>query len=157
MQTSDLNVNNIESDHATAIFRQFQDAIFSREHTSVKTSTKIIFDLLQRQEIATLSLPKKGAIANISRAFFSSEPMTLPEIDHVSFLQSTRRHFSPVKIIVNTYASSMRNRVTYRFQINSSYTCGRAKTIQVDAKCFENGEKSCVFKRIRIPVDRALR
>ena len=47
MQTSDLNVNNTESDHATAIFRQFQDAIFSSEHTSVKTSTKIIFDLLQ--------------------------------------------------------------------------------------------------------------
>ena len=33
MQTSDLNVNNTESDHATAIFRQFQDAMFSREHT----------------------------------------------------------------------------------------------------------------------------
>ena len=63
MQTSDLNVNNTESDHATAIFCQFQDAIFSREHTSVKTSTKIIFDLLQWQEIATLSLPKKAAIA----------------------------------------------------------------------------------------------
>ena len=33
MQTSDLNVNNTESDQANAIFRQFQDAIFSREHT----------------------------------------------------------------------------------------------------------------------------
>ena len=54
MQTSDLNVNNTESDHANAIFRQFQDAIFSREYTSVKTLTKIIFDLLQWQEIATL-------------------------------------------------------------------------------------------------------
>ena len=63
MQTSDLNVNNTESDHANAIFRQFQDAIFSREHTYVKTLTKIIFDLLQWQEIATLSLPKKAAIA----------------------------------------------------------------------------------------------
>ena len=63
MQTSDLNVNNTESDHATAIFRQFQDAIFSREITSVKTLTKIIFDLLQWQEIATLSLPEKAAIA----------------------------------------------------------------------------------------------
>ena len=40
MQTSDCNVNNTESDHATAIFRQFQDAVFSREHTSVKTLTK---------------------------------------------------------------------------------------------------------------------
>ena len=63
MQTSDLNVNNTESDHANAIFRKFQDAIFSREHTYVKTLTKIIFDLLQWQEIATLSLPKKAAIA----------------------------------------------------------------------------------------------
>ena len=49
--------------HANAIFRQFQDAIFSREQTSVGTLTKIIFDLLQWQEIATLSLPKKAASA----------------------------------------------------------------------------------------------
>ena len=35
MQTSDLNVNNSKSDHANAIFRQFQDAVFSREHTYV--------------------------------------------------------------------------------------------------------------------------
>ena len=46
MQTSYLNVNNTESDHANAIFRQFQDAIFSREHTYVKTVAKIVFDLL---------------------------------------------------------------------------------------------------------------
>ena len=65
MQTSDLNVNNTESDHANAIFRQFQDAIFSREYTSVKTLTKIIFDLLQWQEIATLSLPNKAAFASL--------------------------------------------------------------------------------------------
>ena len=65
MQTSDLNVNNSESDYANAIFRQFQDAIFSREHTSVKTLTKIIFDLLQWQEIATLSLLKKATIASL--------------------------------------------------------------------------------------------
>ena len=30
MQTNDLNVNDSESDNANAIFRQFQDAIFSR-------------------------------------------------------------------------------------------------------------------------------
>ena len=72
--------------------------------------------------------------------------MTLPEIDHVSFLQSMRRHFSPVKIIVNTYALSMRSRVSYRFQINSLYTCGRAKTIRADAKCFENEEKKLRFQ-----------
>ena len=58
MQTSVLNVNNTESDQATAIFRQFQDSMLSREHTSIKTLTKIIFDPLQWQEIATLSLPK---------------------------------------------------------------------------------------------------
>ena len=63
MQTSDLNANNTELGHANAIFRQFQDAIFSREHTYVKTLTKIIFDLSQWQEIATLSLPKTAAIA----------------------------------------------------------------------------------------------
>ena len=91
MQTSDLNVNNTESDHANAIFRQFQDAIFSREHTYVKTLTKIIFDLLQWQEIATLSLPKKEKLASplsSQQHFaggFASEPMIWPEIDHVSF------------------------------------------------------------------------
>ena len=70
MQISDLNVNKCESDHATAIFRQFQDAIFSREHTSVKSLTKIIFDLFQWQEIATLLLPKEVAIASsISTTF----------------------------------------------------------------------------------------
>ena len=90
MQTSDLNVNKTESDHATAIFRQFQDTIFSREHISVKTSTKIIFDLLQWQEIATLSLPQKKLPSLLSSqqhfaGIFASEPMTLPEIDHVPF------------------------------------------------------------------------
>ena len=33
-------------------------------------------------------------------------------------------------IIANTYASSMRSRVSYRFQIDSSYTCGRAETMR---------------------------
>ena len=47
MQTSGLNVNNTGSDQANAIVRQFQDAVFSREHAYVKTLTKIIFDLLQ--------------------------------------------------------------------------------------------------------------
>ena len=80
MQTSDLNVNNTESDHANAIFRQFQDAIFSREHTYVKTLTKIIFDLLQWQQWLTL-LSSQQHFPGI----FGLEPMTLPEIDHVSF------------------------------------------------------------------------
>ena len=89
VQTSDVNVNNTESDHANSIFRQFQDAIFSREYTSVKTLTKIIFDLLQWQEIATLSLPKKLPLLLSSEhhfaGIFASEPFILPEIDHVSF------------------------------------------------------------------------
>ena len=55
---------------ANAILRHFQDAIFSREHTYVKTLTKIIFDLLQWQEIATLSLPKKAAIASFISTTF---------------------------------------------------------------------------------------
>ena len=70
MQTSDLNVNKTESDHPTAIFRQFQEAIFSRERISVKTSTKTIFDLLQRQEIATLSLLIKAVIASFISTTF---------------------------------------------------------------------------------------
>ena len=37
----------------------------------------------------------------------------------------------------------MRSRVSYRFQIDSAYTCGRAKMLRVDANVFGNGEKSC--------------
>ena len=81
MQTSNLNVNNTESDHANASFRQFQDAMFSREHTSVKT--------LQWQEIATLSLQKKlPSLLSSEQHFagiFASELMSVPKIDHVSF------------------------------------------------------------------------
>ena len=70
MQTSDLNVNNAESDRATAIFRQYQDAIFSREHTSVKTSTKIIFDLLSYsgKKLQCCHCQKKAAIASFISA-----------------------------------------------------------------------------------------
>ena len=32
---------------------------------------------------------------------------------------------------MNTYASSMRSRVSYRFQINSLFMCGRAKTLKL--------------------------
>ena len=104
MQTSDLNVNKTKSDHATAIFRQFQDAIFSREHISVKTSTKIIFDLLQWQEIATLSLPKKAAIASfISTTFREHFCLGANDIarnrSRAIFLQSMLRHFSPVNLL----------------------------------------------------------
>ena len=61
---------------------------------------------------------------------------------------------------IDTYASSMRSQVSYCFQIDSSYTCGRTKTMR---KCYEwtpifwkTEKKSCVFKRIRIRMDRAL-
>ena len=100
MQTSDLNVNNTESDHANAIFfRQFQDTIFSREHTYFKTLTEIIFDLLQWQEIAMLSLPKKAASQQHFPDIFASEPMTLPEIDHVSFLVEHAQTFFAGELI----------------------------------------------------------
>ena len=39
----------------------------------------------------------------------------------------------------------MLSRVSYRFEINSSYTCGRAKTLRVDASIFENGEEKVAF------------
>ena len=50
-------------------------------------------------------------------------------------------------IIVNTYASSMCSRVSYPFQIYSSYTCGQAKTVRKrKANFFENGEKKLRFQ-----------
>ena len=62
-------------------------------------------------------------------------------------------------IIANAYASSVRNRVSYHFQIDSLYTCRQGKTIP---KRYEwtrfflrTEKKSCVFKRIRILVDGA--
>ena len=52
------------------------------------------------------------------------------------------------------------SRVSYRFQIDSSYTSGRAKTMRKRfewARIFWKTEKkSCVFKQIRIRVDRAI-
>ena len=63
-------------------------------------------------------------------------------------------------IIANTYVSRMRSWVSYRFQIDSLYTCGRAKTMRKHYEwtqiCLKTEKKSCVFKRIRIRVDRAL-
>ena len=62
-------------------------------------------------------------------------------------------------IIANTYASSMCSRVSYPFQIYSSYTCGQAKTVRKRYKWkrifLKTEKKSCVFKRIRIRVDKA--
>ena len=62
-------------------------------------------------------------------------------------------------IIANTYASSMCRWVSYPFQIYSSYTCGQAKTVRKRYKWkrifLKTEKKSCVFKRIRIRVDKA--
>ena len=59
----------------------------------------------------------------------------------------------------NMYASSMCSWISYHFQIDSSYTCGRAKMMRKRYVWtwifFEREKKSCVFKWKRIPVDRA--
>ena len=54
----------------------------------------------------------------------------------------------------------MRSRVSYRFQIDSSRTCGwagenDAETVEWTRFFLKKEGKSCVFKRIRIRVDRA--
>ena len=89
MQTSNLNVNNTESDHATAIFRQFEDAIISTKHTAVKTSTKIILISYSGKKLQRCHCHKKLPSLLLSQqhftGIFASEPMTLPQIDHVSF------------------------------------------------------------------------
>ena len=84
MQTSDLNVNNTESDHANAIFRPFQDAIFSREHTY----NNFLSLTVVRNCNAVTAKKKLPSLLSSQQHFpgiFASEPMTLPEIDHVSF------------------------------------------------------------------------
>ena len=62
-------------------------------------------------------------------------------------------------IVANTYASSMRRRVSYRFQVDSSYTCGQAKTMQKRYEwtriILKTEKKSCFFRQVRIRVDRA--
>ena len=84
MQTSDLNVKKTESDYVNAIFRQFQDAIFSREHTYVK--------ILQRCHCQK-KLPSLLSSEQHFAGFFASEPMTLPEIDHASFFAEHAQTF----------------------------------------------------------------
>ena len=90
-----------------------------------------------------------------NRVTFSPPP---PRSTRTSFKDGANLLFRGL-IIANTNASSMSSWVSYRFQIDSSYTCGWAKTMR---KSFEwtriflkTERKSCVFKRIRIRVDRA--
>ena len=61
-----------------------------QQQWNVHRSTKSLYGL---RTLENCSNP--AAFAGI----FASEPMTLPEIDHVPFLQSMRRHFSPVKFL----------------------------------------------------------
>ena len=136
MQTSDLNVNNTESDHANAIFRQFQDAIFSREHTYVKTLTKIIFDLLQWQEIATLSLPETAAIAPfISTTFpghFSLGANDITRnISRVIFSRACADIFRwwIVSIVFMRFHVDVRSRFKYA-------SCGRVLFLKVEKQNF---------------------
>ena len=51
-------------------------------------------------------------------------------------------------MIANTYTSRMSRRVNYRFQIDSSYTCGRTKTMRKRyewTRIFLNTEKKVAF------------
>ena len=59
MQTSDLNDKNTGSDQdASAIFRQFQVATFSREHTSLKTLTEISWCLHEKTRTGASLIPR---------------------------------------------------------------------------------------------------
>ena len=107
MQTNDLNVNNTESDHATAIFLQFQDAIFSSEHTSVKTLMKIILISYSGKKLQRChcqqKLPSLLSSQQHFAGIFASEPMTLPEIDHVSFLVEHAQTFFAGEIVFQSF------------------------------------------------------
>ena len=126
MQTSDLNVNNTESDHANAIFRQFQDAIFSREHTYVKTLTKIIFDLLQWQEIAKLSLPKKAAIVSFIWTTFRAH-FRLRAND----ITRNRSRVISSRACVDIFRQWSRERASFAAQ-TQSFLCGIFSTVRLE-------------------------
>ena len=71
----------------TGFVRRFQGATFSRENIPLKTFTQMFFDLLLWQKNHNAITVKKTAIIFFtSTGIFASEPMTLREIDHVSFL-----------------------------------------------------------------------
>ena len=71
----------------TGFVRRFQGATFSRENIPLKTFTKMFYDLLLWQENHhAITVKKPAIIFFISTGIFASEPMTLREIDHVSFL-----------------------------------------------------------------------
>ena len=76
---------------ASVFVWQFQEALSTRQHISLKISTKIIFDLLQWQQNHNTTTDKKkpaifSFILTMFRGDFASKPMTLPEIDHVIFV-----------------------------------------------------------------------
>ena len=77
-----------------------------------------MFDLLQWQEIATLrtKLPSLLSPEQHFAGIFASEPMTLPEIDHVSFF-ATRRCCEGVgyeadQVYVMVYAKTINAQIT---------------------------------------------
>ena len=117
MQTSDLNVNDIESDQATAIFHQFQDAIFSREHTSIKTLTKYNSWSLT---VAT-NCNAVTAIASFIWAFSPRSHWHYPKSITCHFLQSMRRNFSAVNktTVFPTCNSWLNFRVRGQFAIKT--------------------------------------
>ena len=104
MQTSDFNVNNTESDHANAIFSQFQDAIFSREHTPIKILTKIIFDLLQWKKNCNAITAKRSYYRFFHLTFCGHFGLEANDISRnrsrVIFGRACVGHFSPVKGIL---------------------------------------------------------
>ena len=77
-------------DWARVFVWQFRDVLSTRQHISLKISTKIIFDLLQWQQNHNTTTDKKAAISSFMwttfRGDFASKPMTFPEIDHVIYV-----------------------------------------------------------------------
>ena len=58
LATSDNRHDDLDqTDRATVFVWQFQDALSSRQHISLKISTKIIFDLSQWQQNHTVTVP----------------------------------------------------------------------------------------------------
>ena len=95
----------------TGFVRRFQGATFSRENIPLKTFTKMFFDLLLWQENHNAITVKKTAIIFfISTGIFASEPMTLPEIGHVSFLVEHAQTFFAGEILrIHLYSAQALN------------------------------------------------
>ena len=99
-------------------FSSFRAPIFSREHTSVKTLTKIILISYSGKKLQRCHCQKKlPSFLSFEQHFagiFFSEAMTLPEIDHVSFFAEHARVdvFRRRRIVVDA-----RGRTTLRWKV----------------------------------------